>query len=167
MLTTLEQGVRGGRWHTLIDKVYAPLNLFAAYAKVIGNEGAAGVDHQDGGRLLANRLDENWTAAASTCGRNVSSAGRAASLDSQAGQQGASGRWGFRRCVTAWCKRAVAHVLEPIFERRFRRTQLRLSPRTGVSSRPGTGRGAAECRATRYVVDADLKSYFDTIPNDG
>ena len=37
MLTTLEQGVRGGRWHTLIDKVYAPRNLFAASASVIGN----------------------------------------------------------------------------------------------------------------------------------
>ena len=46
MLTTLEQGVRGGRWHTLIDKVYAPLNLFAASRKVTGNQGAAGVDHQ-------------------------------------------------------------------------------------------------------------------------
>ena len=46
MLTALEQGVRGGRWHTLIDKVYTPLNLFAASASVIGNQGAAGMDHR-------------------------------------------------------------------------------------------------------------------------
>ena len=46
MLTTLEQGVRGGRWHTLIDKVFSPNNLFVASGNVIGNRGAAGVDHQ-------------------------------------------------------------------------------------------------------------------------
>ena len=45
MLTTLEQGVRGGRWHTLIDKVYAPLNLFVASSHVLDKNGAAGVVH--------------------------------------------------------------------------------------------------------------------------
>ncbi len=46
MLTALEQGVRGGKWHTLIDKVYQPINLGVASMVVLGNQGAAGVDHQ-------------------------------------------------------------------------------------------------------------------------
>ena len=46
MLNTLQQGVRGGKWHTLIDKVFSPKNLFTASRKVIGKGGAAGVDHQ-------------------------------------------------------------------------------------------------------------------------
>ena len=51
MLTTLlgvnqHSGVRGGKWHTLIDKVFSPLNLRAASEHVLGNQGAAGVDHQ-------------------------------------------------------------------------------------------------------------------------
>ncbi|MCX7424506.1 MAG: reverse transcriptase domain-containing protein [Planctomycetia bacterium] len=58
MLTALRQGVRGGRWHTLIDKVYAPLNLFAASSHVIGNGGAAGVDHQTVEGFLAHRQKE-------------------------------------------------------------------------------------------------------------
>ncbi len=45
MLTALEQGVRGGRWHTLIDKVFAEINLFTASRKVVWNKGAPGVDH--------------------------------------------------------------------------------------------------------------------------
>ncbi len=45
MLTTLVTGVRGGKWHALIDKVYKAENLFAAYRKVTGKNGAAGVDH--------------------------------------------------------------------------------------------------------------------------
>lgn len=47
MLTTLlENKVRGGKWHALIDKVYAELNLFVAARKVTGKEKAAGVDGQ-------------------------------------------------------------------------------------------------------------------------
>jgi len=46
MLDTLNVGVRGGKWHTLIDKVYAKLNLYSAARRVTGNKGAAGVDHQ-------------------------------------------------------------------------------------------------------------------------
>src|SRR5262249_25309266 len=45
MLTALEQGVKGGVWFSLIDKVYAPANLAVATAKVVANQGAAGVDH--------------------------------------------------------------------------------------------------------------------------
>ncbi len=58
MLTTLEQGVRGGRWHTLIDKVYAPLNLRAACERVVANKGAAGVDHVTVDHFHANRHEE-------------------------------------------------------------------------------------------------------------
>lgn len=47
MLTALESGVQGGRWHTLIDRVYASLNLYAANERVSANGGAAGVDSRD------------------------------------------------------------------------------------------------------------------------
>ena len=47
MLNTLLTGaVRGGRWHTLIDKVHKPLNLYSAAGKVLSRKGAAGVDGQ-------------------------------------------------------------------------------------------------------------------------
>jgi hypothetical protein len=38
--------VRGGKWHTLIDKVFRELNLFCSARKVLGKQGAAGVDRQ-------------------------------------------------------------------------------------------------------------------------
>ena len=46
MLTALEKGVKGGKWFSLVDKVYALANLRAGFAKVKVNRGAAGVDHQ-------------------------------------------------------------------------------------------------------------------------
>jgi RNA-directed DNA polymerase len=45
MLTALEQGVRGGKWFSLIDKVIPQRTLEAASWKVAANKGAAGVDH--------------------------------------------------------------------------------------------------------------------------
>ena len=45
MLTALEQGVKGGVWFSLIDKVHSWSNLFSSYGKVSANGGSAGVDH--------------------------------------------------------------------------------------------------------------------------
>ena len=46
MLAALENGVKGGKWYSLMDKVYDPQNLRAAWKKVRRNRGAAGVDRQ-------------------------------------------------------------------------------------------------------------------------
>src|SRR5688572_6710444 len=46
MLTALEQGVKGGKWFSLIDKVWKEGVLLAAFRKVKANKGAAGIDHQ-------------------------------------------------------------------------------------------------------------------------
>jgi RNA-directed DNA polymerase len=45
MLTALEQGVKGGKWFSLIDKVYSKANLYLAFNKVKRNKGVPGVDH--------------------------------------------------------------------------------------------------------------------------
>jgi len=45
MLTALEQGVKGGKWFSLIDKVHPERTLDAAFTQVAANQGAAGVDH--------------------------------------------------------------------------------------------------------------------------
>src|SRR3990172_5377755 len=46
MLTALEEGVKGGKWFALMDKVYFGKNLKAAWEKVKANKGAAGIDRQ-------------------------------------------------------------------------------------------------------------------------
>ena len=45
MLTALENGVKGGKWFSLIDKVYAEWPLTRAATIVSSKEGCAGVDH--------------------------------------------------------------------------------------------------------------------------
>jgi len=44
MLKALETGVRGGKWHSLYDKVYGLTNLKAAWKQVKANRGGGGVD---------------------------------------------------------------------------------------------------------------------------
>src|SRR5215831_16069069 len=45
MLAALAQGVKGGKWYSLIDKLYPEDTLGRAFAQVAANRGAAGVDH--------------------------------------------------------------------------------------------------------------------------
>jgi RNA-directed DNA polymerase len=53
MLSALGNGVKGGKWYALIDKVYALGTLRVAGAKVQANQGAAGVDGQSVERFAA------------------------------------------------------------------------------------------------------------------
>jgi hypothetical protein len=53
MLAALENGVKGGKWFSLIDKVYRDEVLKAAWKKVEANAGAAGVDGQSVERFAA------------------------------------------------------------------------------------------------------------------
>lgn len=162
MLTTLEQGVRGGRWHTLIDKVYAPLNLFAASESVIGNRGAAGVDHQTVESFEANRrleLDRLHESLRTDSYRPQAVRRVWIPKPGSKEQRPLSVPTVRDRVVQT----ALLHVLEPIFDATF-------SPYS-YGFRRGRGCHHALERVEelltagyRYVVDADLKSYFDTIP---
>jgi RNA-directed DNA polymerase len=44
MLAALGNGVKGGKWFSLIDKVYERRTLEAAWKRVAANKGAAGID---------------------------------------------------------------------------------------------------------------------------
>ena len=46
MLEALEEGVKGGRWYSLIDKVYATETLRAGWRQVKRNGSSAGADGQ-------------------------------------------------------------------------------------------------------------------------
>lgn len=161
MLTTLEQGVRGGRWHTLIDKVYAPLNLFAASGSVIGNGGAAGVDHQTVEDFLAHRQAEldRLHEALRTNTYRPQSVRRCWIPKPGSKEQRPLGVPTVRDRVV---QTALLHVLEPIFEVTF--------AEHSYGFRHGRGCHHALERVEQllgegyvHVVDADLKSYFDTI----
>lgn len=162
MLTTLQQGVRGGRWHTLIDKVYSPLTLFAASESVAGNRGAAGVDHQTVDDFLARRQDElNRLHEALRTDQYRPQAVRRVWIPKPGSKE--LRPLGVPTVRDRVVQTALRHMLEPIFDATF--------SRHSYGFRPGRGCHHALERVEQlleagyvYVVDADLKSYFDTIP---
>jgi len=164
MLTALETGVKGGVWFSLIDKVYASANLLASYAKVAANAGAAGVDHvrvEDFTHDLAGNLGK--LARQLRDGSYRPQAVRRVNIPKPGTKE--TRPLGIPTVRDRVVQGAVRHVLEPIFERVF--------AQHSYGFRPGRGCKDALRRVDRllkqgyrYVVDVDLKSYFDSIPHE-
>ena len=164
MLTALERGVKGGKWFSLIDKVYALANLRAGFAKVKSNRGGAGVDHQTI-EMFEARLEENL--------EKLSRSLREGSYRPQAIRR----QWipkpgsnekrplGIPTVRDRVVQAALLNVLEPIFERDFAEQSYGFRPNRGCKD---ALRRVEELlkRGNTWVVDADLKSYFDTIPHE-
>jgi len=164
MLTALEQGVRGGRWHTLIDKVYSSLNLFVASGNVIGNGGAAGVDHQSVEDFLTHRQEElNRLEEALRTETYRPQAVRRVWIPKPGSKE--QRPLGIPTVRDRVVQTALLHVLEPIFDVAFAQHSY------GFRHGRGCHHALEQIEAWLkegyvYVVDADLKSYFDTIPKD-
>jgi RNA-directed DNA polymerase len=164
MLKALPEGVRGGRWHTLIDKVYQPRNLLAASLTVLDHEGAAGVDHQTVANFQAQQQEEL---------RRLEDDLRTASYRPQAVRRvwipkpGSTEQrpLGIPTVRDRVVQTALLHVLEPIFDVTF--AEHSYGFRHGRGCHHALERVEALLgQGYVYVVDADLKSYFDTIPKD-
>jgi RNA-directed DNA polymerase len=163
MLTALEQGVKGGVWFSLIDKVHSWSNLFSSYGKVAANGGAAGVDHvkvEDFTKKLGANL-EGLTAQLRD-GRYRPQAVRRVNIPKPGTKE--TRPLGIPTVRDRIAQGALRQVLEPIFENAFAEHSYGFRP----------GRGCKDAlrrvdkllkRGHRYVVDVDLKSYFDTIPH--
>src|SRR5947199_5878985 len=88
MLATLARGIKGGKWYSLIDKVWKMENLQSAVGNVVRKQEQA----QARRPTLLALCRASGLAAASLAGqtpkRGISTAARAQGLDTQAGQQG-------------------------------------------------------------------------------
>ena len=87
MLATLAQGVKGGKWHTLIDKVFDQRNLYFSAHKVWGNKGLRESTSKQWETLQSKNGHELQRLHDTTAGRDLLSLPGATGLDSQAGQR--------------------------------------------------------------------------------
>lgn len=164
MLTALEQGVKGGIWFSLIDKVYSAANLFASYAKVAANGGAAGIDHvtvEDFTQQLPRNLGKLAEQLAD--GTYRPQAVRRVRIPKPGTNE--TRPLGIPTVRDRVVQGALRHVLEPIFERHFAEHSYGFRPQRGCKDALRRVDGLLK-QGYRYVVDVDLKSYFDMIPHD-
>jgi RNA-directed DNA polymerase len=164
MLATLERGIKGGQWFSLIDKVWKMENLQSAVRKVAANKSERKPDGRKCRRYLAE------------------SPGRLARVQEAI----RNGQYQPRPVQRVWIPKlgskelrplglptvedrvvqmALRNVIEPIFEHGF--------AEQSYGFRPGRGAKDALRRVDQllksgqvWVVDADLKGYFDSIPQD-
>lgn len=165
MLTALEKGVKGGKWFSLIDKVYDRRNLDAAFRKVEKNRGSAGVDHQTIA-MFADRLEHNleWLSNAVAEGSYQPQAIRRVWIP-KPGRKNEQRPLGIPAVRDRVVQTALRNVIEPIFDKDFAEHSYGFRPGRGCKDALRRVDWLLKYEHT-WVVDADLKSYFDTIPHE-
>ena len=164
MLEALRNGVKGNRWFSLIDKVSRLDVLELAWAKVLDNAGACGVDgitverfKQDSPkRLLAvNEHLQRGSYQPSPVKRVwIEKLGSAEKRP-----------LGIPTVRDRVVQTALKMVIEPIFEREFAAQSYGFRP--GRSCRDALRRVDELLKSGHlHVVDVDIKGYFDAIPQE-
>jgi len=164
MLATLERGIEGGKWFRLIAKVWSPKNLARSLQKVVAKGGSAGIDSQS-----ASRVGERPEQTIQKLEQELRT--------SQYRPQAVKRVWipkpgsqekrplGVPTVRDRIVQGAVLQVIEPIFEREFAPQSYGFRP--GKGCKDALGRVDELLKSgNHWVVDADLKSYFDTIPHE-
>lgn len=163
MLTALGNGVRGGKWHSLMDKVYAHKTLSLAWKKVRANKGSAGVDNISIEKFdahAARYIDELQDAL-----KNQSYEPKPVKRVYIPKADGGERPLGIPTIKDRIVQMAVKVVLEPIFENEFSNDSYGFRPKR--SAKDALREVNRELRAgKRWVVDADIKGYFDAIDHD-
>lgn len=161
MLTTLEAGVKGGKWFSLIDKVSSRRNLMAAFTRVKRNRGAAGVDH-----VTIKRYESRLEANLEKLSREL----REGTYEPQAVRR----RWipkaggksdrplGIPTVQDRVVQGALRQVLEPIYERDFAEQSYGFRPQRSCRDALRRVQSLLESGYV-WVVEADFVSYFDRI----
>ena len=162
--TLLQNKVRGGKWHTLIDKVYDPLNLFASARKVLGKQGAPGIDQQ----TVAD-YDEHSSEELRSLHQTL--------RDGQYRPAAVRRVWipkpgsseqrplGIPTVRDRVVQTALVHVIEPILDATFHERSYGFRHERGCHDALRRVEELLEA-GYEYVVDADIKGYFDAIPKD-
>jgi RNA-directed DNA polymerase len=151
MLEALETGVRGGKWHSLYDKVYGLSNLRAAWQRVKANRGGGGVDKMsiaDFDKDADVRL-EKLSEALRTNTYKPSPVRR-----TYIPKPGSSEKrpLGIPTIIDRIVQTALRNVIEPIFEREFDPGSYGFRPNLGCQNALGdrtTARSRVHARGRR------------------
>ncbi len=163
MVAALETGVKGGRWFSLSDKVYAERTLQAAWKRVQRNGGSAGVDRQS---------TELFAAQAERYLGELRDALRGGTYRPEAVRRvwipkpGRAERrpLGIPTVKDRVVQTALKLVLEPIWEAVFAEQSYGFRPKRGCKDALRRVQALLDDGAT-WVVDVDLQGYFDSLPH--
>src|SRR5882757_2506202 len=163
MVSALVNGVKGGKWYSLMDKVIRPATLEAAWRTVARNKGAAGADGQSIERFAAQA--ERYLRELHDHLEDGSYRPHPVKRVEIPKGDGRTRPLGIPTVKDRIVQTALKMVIEPIFEVQFRPGSYGFRP--GRSCKDALREVDRLLKAGfTWVVDADLQSYFDTIPHD-
>ena len=165
MLEALATGVRGGKWHSLYDKVYGLSNLKAAWQRVKANQGGGGVDRMsiaDFDRDAEARLEKLSEALRTNQYKPLPV--RRTYIPKLGSPE--KRPLGIPTVIDRIVQTALRNVIEPIFEQEFDPSSYGFRPNLGCQNALGE---IERLLAAGYVhvVDVDVRKYFDSIPHKG
>jgi RNA-directed DNA polymerase len=164
MVDALERGVEGGKWHSLIDKVYAAKTLNAGWRRVARNGGSAGVDGErikDFKQCVEKRLSSLSEQLRQD--QYEPSPIRRVFIPKLGSHE--LRPLGIPTIRDRVAQTALRSVIEPIFERDFAAHSYGFRP--GRSTKNALKRVDELLREGRvWVVDVDITRYFDSIPHE-
>jgi RNA-directed DNA polymerase len=164
MLEALARGVKGGKWFSLIDKLYADRTLALGWQKVKSNAGSCGVDN-----ITVSRFAQQAEVRLLAVKEHL----REARYQPQPIKRVWIPKPGSRekrplgiptvrdRVVQA----SLRMVIEPIFEHEFAPQSYGFRPGRSCKDALRQVDGLLKSGST-YVVDVDFKGFFDSIPHD-
>jgi RNA-directed DNA polymerase len=164
MLAALGRGNDARQWHTLIDKVFSPKTLVLAFASVTRKDRAAGVDGITTQAMRQREAEELPVIERLLReDRYEPQPVRRVWIDKPGSRE--KRPLGIPTVRDRIVQQALRAVIEPIFERDFSAHSYGFRP--GRSAQAAVARVEEQLEAGKtWVVDADIKGYFDNIPQD-
>jgi RNA-directed DNA polymerase len=163
MVSALVNGVKGGKWFSLVDKTIRPTTLEAAWRQVARNKGAAGVDGQSIERFAAQA--ERYLRELHDDLKDGSYRPNPVKRVEIPKGDGRTRPLGIPTVKDRIVQTALKMTIEPIFEAQFRSGSYGFRPgRSGKDALREVDRLLKD--GCTFVVDADLQGYFDSIPHD-
>jgi len=164
MLATLERGIKGGKWFSLIDKVWKKENLESAVTQVARGKSEKKADGRRCRRYAKTRhrrlpkLQEQL---------------KNGTYQPQPAQRVWIPKLGSKELrplgvppvENRVVEMALRHVIAPIFENVFAEQSYGFRPQRGAKDALRRVVQRLQ-KGKRWVVDADIKGYFDNIPQD-
>jgi RNA-directed DNA polymerase len=159
------QPERKRKWYSLSDKVYALPNLEQAWRHVAANQGAPGIDGVTIEQFRANADDRLAQLSADLRQKSYRPQPVRRVLIPKGGKGGGQRPLGIPTVRDRIVQQALRQVLEPIFEAKFSPRSHGFRPERGLSTAlPVVDRAVRH--GYQWVVDADLKAFFDTVDHE-
>lgn len=163
MLEALETGVRGGKWHSLIDKVIREQSLQVAWKQVEARRGGGGIDGLSIATFAA-RADKRLTRLGEQLREGTYEPYAVKRVWIPKGD-GKKRPLGVPAIIDRVVQTSLRNAIEPIFEKKFADCSYGFRP--GRGCKDALREVSRELKLGRtWVVDVDIEQYFDSIDHE-